>query len=40
VLVFREAFSHTRAAGFAIIWGALAIYVTDSLWRNRRAFGK
>jgi chloramphenicol-sensitive protein RarD len=40
VLVFREAFSHTRAIGFAIIWSALAIYVTDSLWRNRRAFGK
>jgi chloramphenicol-sensitive protein RarD len=40
VLVFREAFSHTRAVGFAIIWGALAIYVTDSLWRNRRALGR
>lgn len=40
VLVFREAFSHTRAIGFAIIWSALALYMTDSLWRNRRAFGE
>jgi chloramphenicol-sensitive protein RarD len=39
VLVFREAFSHTRAIGFVIIWTALGIYVADSLWRNRRAFG-
>jgi chloramphenicol-sensitive protein RarD len=39
VLVFNEAFSHTRAIGFVIIWTALAIYATDSLWRNRRSFG-
>jgi len=40
VFVFKEAFPHTRAVGFAIIWSALAIYVADSLWRNRRALGK
>jgi chloramphenicol-sensitive protein RarD len=39
VLVFREAFPHTRFVGFAIIWSALAIYIADNLWRNRRRFG-
>jgi chloramphenicol-sensitive protein RarD len=39
VLVFREPFSTTRAIGFVIIWIALAVYVADSLWRNRRALG-
>jgi chloramphenicol-sensitive protein RarD len=40
ILVFREPFSATRAVGFVIIWSALAVYVGDSLWRNRRTFGK
>ena len=39
VLVFREPFTHTRFIGFVIIWIALGIYMADSLWRNRRAFG-
>jgi chloramphenicol-sensitive protein RarD len=39
VLVFREAFPHTRFIGFAIVWSALAIYIADNLWRNRRRFG-
>jgi chloramphenicol-sensitive protein RarD len=40
VLVFREPFPQTRLIGFVMIWTALAIYMADSLWRNRRALGK
>ncbi len=36
VFVFHEAFSSARAAGFAAIWAALAIYAADGLWRGRR----
>jgi chloramphenicol-sensitive protein RarD len=35
VLVFHEPFTRSRAVGFVLIWTALAIYATDSLWRNR-----
>jgi chloramphenicol-sensitive protein RarD len=35
VLVFHEPFPRARAVGFVLIWSALAIYATDSLWRNR-----
>lgn len=38
VIVFREAFDAARGLGFAIIWGALAIYAIDGLWRSRRAY--
>jgi chloramphenicol-sensitive protein RarD len=38
VFVFHEAFPRTRFIGFAIIWSALAIYIADNLWRNRRRF--
>ena len=37
VLVFHEPFPPTRAVGFVLIWTALAIYATDSLWRSRGA---
>ncbi len=36
VLVFHEAFPRARAVGFVMIWSALAIYASDSLWRNRK----
>ena len=36
VFVFHEAFPRTRLVGFAIIWSALAIFIADNLWRNRR----
>jgi chloramphenicol-sensitive protein RarD len=35
VVVFQEPFTRARAIGFVLIWTALAIYVADSLWRNR-----
>ena len=35
VLVFHEPFTRSRAVGFVLIWAALAIYATDSLWRSR-----
>jgi chloramphenicol-sensitive protein RarD len=37
VLVFQEPFTRSRAVGFVLIWTALAIYATDSLWRSRGA---
>lgn len=37
VWLFKEAFSQERAVGFAIIWGALALYAAEGLWRQRRA---
>jgi chloramphenicol-sensitive protein RarD len=37
VWLFKEAFSQQRAIGFAIIWGALALYAAEGLWRQRRA---
>ena len=37
VFVFHEAFDHDRAIGFAFIWAALAIFMTDSLRRARAA---
>lgn len=36
VFVFHEAFTPARAIGFSCIWVALALYVADGLWRNRR----
>lgn len=37
VLVFREVFDLDRAIGFGFIWAALALFMTDSLRRARRA---
>lgn len=36
VWLFGEAFTHVQALGFGLIWGALALYGLDSLWRHRR----
>jgi chloramphenicol-sensitive protein RarD len=36
VLVFHEPFTRERAVGFALIWGALAIYAMDGVWRSRK----
>ena len=36
VFVFHELFPRARAAGFVMIWSALAIYAADGLWRRRR----
>lgn len=36
VWVYHEPFSATRIAGFALIWGALALYSAESFWRNRK----
>ncbi|OQW88682.1 MAG: EamA family transporter [Rhodoferax ferrireducens] len=36
VWLFGEPFEPTRAIGFYLIWGALAIYSAESLWRMRR----
>ncbi|MFI5306816.1 MAG: EamA family transporter RarD [Polyangiales bacterium] len=35
VLVFAEPFPRVRAAGFALIWAALALYAAEGLWRAR-----
>ncbi|UGQ46285.1 EamA family transporter RarD [Massilia endophytica] len=35
LLVFHEAFSPARLAGFIVIWSALAIYVAEGLWTSR-----
>ncbi|WP_295994213.1 EamA family transporter RarD [Rugamonas sp.] len=32
---FHEHFTAQRLAGFAVIWGALALYVAEGLWRGR-----
>jgi chloramphenicol-sensitive protein RarD len=37
LLLFHEAFDHTRALGFILIWAALAIYGADGIRRSRRA---
>ena len=36
VWLFREPFDHARLVGFALIWGALALYTLDA-WRRRVA---
>jgi chloramphenicol-sensitive protein RarD len=33
VWLYHEPFSGTRLAGFALIWGALAVYSLESVWR-------
>ncbi len=35
VWVYGEAFTSDRAIGFGLIWGALALYSIESLWRMR-----
>ena len=37
VWVFHEAFPQARLAGFVIIWAALALYVAEGLWANKRS---
>lgn len=37
VLVFHEPFDRDRGIGFALIWGALALFMADSLRRARAA---
>lgn len=37
VWIFNETFSDARLLGFAIIWGALALYALEGLWMSRRA---
>jgi chloramphenicol-sensitive protein RarD len=37
VWLFHEAFSGERMVGFLMIWGALALYAAESVWRQRRA---
>lgn len=40
VFVFGEPFSHNQLIGFGCIWGALALYAVDGLWRLRmRGYG-
>jgi chloramphenicol-sensitive protein RarD len=36
VLVFHEPFGSEKAVGFAFIWGALALYSIEGLWKARR----
>ncbi|HEX7982282.1 MAG TPA: EamA family transporter RarD, partial [Duganella sp.] len=37
VWVFHEAFPPARLLGFVIIWAALALYVAEGLWANKRS---
>jgi len=37
VWVFHELFSSERLLGFAVIWGALALYMAEGLWAARKA---
>jgi chloramphenicol-sensitive protein RarD len=37
VALYHEGFGPARAAGFALLWVALAIYAVDGLWRARSA---
>jgi chloramphenicol-sensitive protein RarD len=34
VWLYHEPFGGARLAGFALIWGALAVYTLEGLWRN------
>ena len=36
IVAFGEPFPRARAAGFGLIWAALALYAADGLWRARR----
>ena len=36
VLLYHEPFVAAKAAGYALIWGALALYTSEMLWRNLR----
>ena len=36
VWLFGEPFTYVQGIGFGLIWGALAIYALDGLWRRRR----
>jgi chloramphenicol-sensitive protein RarD len=36
LLVFQEHFDRDRAIGFALIWAALAVFITDGVRRARR----
>ncbi len=36
-LVFGESFDQSRATGYVLIWGALALFALDGLWRAHRA---
>ncbi len=36
VFIYGEAFTHTHAVGFALIWTALAIYAAESMLRSRQ----
>lgn len=40
VWVYGEAFTSDRAIGFGLIWGALALYSIESLWRMREPAGR
>jgi chloramphenicol-sensitive protein RarD len=35
VFLFGEPFTHQQMIGFGCIWGALALYAVDGLWRLR-----
>ena len=37
VWLFHEAFTAERLVGFLLIWGALALYAVEGLWRQRSA---
>lgn len=40
VFLFGEPFTHNQLIGFGCIWGALALYAVDGLWRLRmRGYG-
>jgi chloramphenicol-sensitive protein RarD len=39
VWFFHETFTPERLAGFAVIWGALGLYVAEGLWATRRRAG-
>jgi chloramphenicol-sensitive protein RarD len=39
VVYFHEVFTPERLAGFAVIWGALGLYVAEGLWAARRRAG-
>lgn len=36
VMVFHEAFTHDKLIGFILIWGALALYAAEGLYRHRQ----